>query len=331
MTELPPNSFYEINPASAQSKNFAENKVAVIYICDAPYHDLTVYSLASFAGTHKAPLDFFLMQREYHAKIPATLEAAALAHGHRIFVRDAPGWDLSIEKKGDKYAHISTTTFLKAKAIDELVEKYDYIIYIDGDILIFDDLHLETAVGFAEVAAACPDLSSATGLDDPDFLSNCARSGFSSAFFNAGFFIVNGSKWRSTQASARYLENLYRHETACPYFTHCGPNDQCPLNMTLGSDLKRLPVSWNVQKSALHTQAWEHAIVRHYTGPRKFLPVRAWTCDRREYALLKSISAQFGLPAPEGIYDGGVSYRLNKIRRRKAVAAYEQAISAIRI
>jgi hypothetical protein len=100
--------------------------------------------------------------------------------------------------------------------------------------------------------------------------------------------------------------------------------------MTFGWETAHLPITLNVQKSAMHTSTWANALVRHYTGPRKFLPVRCRTCDIREFALLRAISREAGLPGL-GFHDLGVAYRLNGLRRRAAVAAYEEAIRAVSV
>jgi hypothetical protein len=72
------------------------------------------------------------------------------------------------------------------------------------------------------------------------------------------------------------------------------------------------------------------ANIRHYCGPIKFLIWRPWTCDRRQHALLRAISQEAGLPRyPRGIYDFGLSYRLNALRRAKRVSQLENAILAL--
>ncbi len=306
-------------------------KIAVVYICDANFHDLTLYSLASIARSHSTPLELFLMQSEYSRSVPVALQDMMASRGHKLTLLDAPVPDAASAMLGHqgRFAHISSAMFLKAAAIDALAADYDYVLYVDGDILVFDDLHCERVAGFEETAGACLDLSSATGFDDPNFFSNCERHNVSPEFFNSGVMMINARKWLETRASERFLQNLIRHQDGCPYFSACVPNDQCALNMTLGSDLKLLPVPWNVQKSALHTRVWQTAQVRHYTGRRKFLPVRPWTCDPREYSLLKVISKHCELPLPSSPYDFGVSYLLNKFRRHRTIAKYERAIADI--
>lgn len=315
-----------------QGRNgYVQPRIGVVYICDSNYHNITLYSIASIARSQSINLDFFVIQHGYSCDAPPAFHERIKSHSHTLSLLNLSNIasPLPIEPHQEKYAHISSTMFLKNHAIDLLADRYDYVLYLDGDVLVFDDLHCNHLAGFAETAAASLDLSSATGFDDPTFFSNCERNGVSANFFNSGVFMVNTRKWRAAHVSEHYAENLLRHEDSCPYFSTCTSNDQCALNMTLGSDLKLMPVSWNVQNSALHTQAWETAMVRHYTGAKKFLPVRARTCDPRQYTLLSAITNEYGLPTLRGRHDFGILYALNKIRRRKTVAKYERAISAI--
>jgi lipopolysaccharide biosynthesis glycosyltransferase len=331
----------------------AKFKIAVVYVGDANYHDLTIYSLASVARVHSAPLDFFFLQSEYLRQVPPELVAMMKARHHSLVVKSAPslqatlppssarwiserftpnpprfargsesGWSM----RETRYARMPATMFQKASAIEALASAYDYVLYLDGDILAFDDLHCEQIGGFTEIAAVCLDLSTATGLDDSTFFSNCESNGVSPAFFNSGVMMINCREWLKTNANGRFMENVFLHEKSCPYFGRCAPNDQCAFNMTFGSDLQLLPIAWNVQKSALHTRVWKSALLRHYTGPVKFLPGRLRTCDRREHALVSAISQECKLSSPYKFYDLGISYQLNKFRRHNTVSQYEKAI-----
>jgi lipopolysaccharide biosynthesis glycosyltransferase len=319
---------FEIVTSENCAKSLSKFKIAIVYLCDARYHDLTIYSLASVARAHSAPLDFYLMQSGYSRAVPAGLLEIMKIHRHSLVVRSAPPvrTDLPVSTQESKYSRISVAMFLKASVIDTLADTYDYVLYLDGDILAFGDLHCEQIAGFSEMAAVCLDISSATGFDDPSFFSNCERNNVSSEFFNSGVMMINCRKWLETRAALRFQENILLHEKHCPYFDHCAPNDQCALNMTLSSDLKLLPIRWNVQKAALHTHAWEKALIRHYTGSTKFISARLWTCDGREYSLLNAISRECKLPPLYRFYDFGLTYQLNKIRRRRDISKYEDAI-----
>jgi hypothetical protein len=85
----------------------------------------------------------------------------------------------------------------------------------------------------------------------------------------------------------------------------------------------------NIQKVAMHTNAWAVAPVRHYSGSSKFWPMRMHRCDQREYALLCAISEETGLVHPGYLYDGGLTYRLNGIRRAREVKMAERTMAYV--
>jgi lipopolysaccharide biosynthesis glycosyltransferase len=309
---------------AALTASIGEQRIAVAYVTDSNYHAMTLVALASVALSHRTPLDFFLFQNGYAEDVPIRYRFAVEKHGHRLAVRPAPSYEpaetISIGK------HLSPTTLLRVTAIEKLAGAYRYILYMDGDTLAFGDLNIQDIAGFRETAAACLDLSISTGFDDPLFARNCDRYGLSPHYFNAGVLMINGKRWLETKALSRFTHNLHRHSVTCQYFASCFPNDQCALNLTLGSDFMKLPVTYNVQKSALQTRAWSTALIRHYTGKAKFMRVVPWRCDYREYKLLKRICTETGLKCPPGIYDCGLSYALNTVRRFRSVTRYNKAI-----
>ncbi|PBB84944.1 MULTISPECIES: glycosyltransferase [unclassified Mesorhizobium] len=315
--------------ANAGSPRPSRPKIAAAYLCDRNYHDITLYSLASFARSHSSPLDFHFFQVGYHKDVPARFKDFLASHNHTIRVLEAPFVRPAVEirERPGKHRHITGTALLKECAIGKLSDAYDYVLYLDGDMLAFSDVHCEHAAGFNQIAAVCLDLSIGTGLYDPSIFDRCSAFGLCPRYFNSGLMLINSRKWRETEADRRFAENLERHLDQCPYMRACPTHDQCVFNMTFNFDSLLLPVSLNVQKCALHTHAWRTATVRHYTGYRKFLPVRARTCDPREYALLRAISRETGLPGPGLLYDHGISYLANKVRRRKEIAKYEIALA----
>jgi lipopolysaccharide biosynthesis glycosyltransferase len=305
----------------------AQNRIAVTYVTDRNYHEMTLFSLASVALAHRTPLDLFLFQNGYAEDVPVRFRVAVEKPGHRLAVRTAPSYEPAETMPTGK--HLTPTALLRVTAIEELSGAYPYILYLDGDTLAFGDLNIQDFAGFRETAAACLDLSISTGFDDPSFARNCDHNGLSPQYFNSGVLMINGKRWRQTKGLSRFTHNLHRHSISCAYFASCFPNDQCALNLTLGSDFKKLPVAYNVQKSALQTRAWSTALIRHYTGKAKFMKVVPWRCDYREYKLLKRICAETGLEFPPGVYDYGLSYALNAMRRYRSVVRYNNAIDGI--
>jgi lipopolysaccharide biosynthesis glycosyltransferase len=307
-------------------------RLAVVYIGDANYHELTLYSLASIARSHQAPLDLHLMQSGYDAAIDPAFARLITSRGHRLFATraafKAPG--KGARTQANTYAYITDTMFLKAAALEALAAQYDYILYMDADMLAFGDLRLDTLAGFTGTAAACIDMTIAIDAADPSQIGKFRNNTPSPrAIFNSGMILVNAQEWRRRNTYTRFQESLIQHQSEFPYFRTCEPNDQCALNMALAGSWRPLDLTMNVQKVAMHTGAWSRAMVRHYTGRNKFLPLNMHRCDKREYALLCSISREAGLPHPGSFYDGGLSYWLNGLRRFRAAGKAERAIARV--
>ena len=308
------------------------SRLAVVYIGDTNYHELTLYSLASIARTHQAPLDLHLMQSGYDATMDPAFVRLITSRGHRLFASRvafaAP--ENRARTHARIYSYITDTMFLKAAAIESLAKQYDYVLYMDSDMLVFDDLRLEALAGFTETAAACIDMTIAIDVAEPSHAKKFRHKTLSPcAIFNSGMILVNTREWRKRNTYTRFLESLIQHESECPYFTSCEPNDQCAFNTALAGSWRPLELTLNVQKVAMHTQAWSQATVRHYTGRNKFLPLSMHRCDEREYSLLCSISRDAGLAHPGPFYDGGLSYWLNGFRRFRAVRKAERAITGV--
>lgn len=303
----------------------SEFRIAVVYVTDANYHELTLYSLASVARSHRAPLDLHLMQVGYDAAVDPAFARQINWYGHRLFVRRV---SFEMPDKGSRghafwHAHVTDTTFLKAAAIESLAERYDYILYMDGDTLAFGDLCLDELVGFEEPVAACIDMSFVA--DDLRYRTTISPY----TFFNAGLLLVNMQEWRRCNIYGHFLGASSQHQNRCPYFATCEPNDQCALNMALDGCWRPLALTFNTQRATMHTRSWSHATVRHYIGRNKFLPMRLHRCDPREHDLLCSISQETGLPHPGAFYDGGLSYWLNGIRRLRTVRKVERTLASM--
>jgi hypothetical protein len=125
-----------------------------------------------------------------------------------------------------------------------------------------------------------------------------------------------------------YDYHLKAHAISCDYKLNCVTTDQCVFNRVFEYTWKRLPLSFNLQGCALFTEHWEHAPVRHYVGPRKFLPVRRWRTDNRDLSLLTEIRASLQLPKPRGL-GSGIAYELNRLRNRTLIRSVNQALMRV--
>ena len=307
-------------------------QTAVLFLCDRNYHDLTLYSIVSLAMHHGAPLDIHFYQDGYtEDAYPATRERIE-SLGHRLIVRNtrelvAPTFS---SRTREVRGYISDTALLKVCAIGQIAPAYDYVAYVDSDVLVFDDLRLQELAGFGQLCAGVLDFPMATGNEDPRFFDNCARNDLSTRYINAGFYIINSDRWLETDFVERYAAAVNEHNQICHYLTRCVLRDQCPFNMALGSDVHLLPLSYNVQRWALYSRHWQTAKLRHYTGGRKFLDPLPIRTDRREDRLMRRLEAFGGLPARRRRpRDFAALYYLNGFRRRNDIAAREAALDKL--
>ena len=305
-------------------------RLAVVYVGDEKCHALTLHSMASVARSHVCPLDFHLMQINYDTVIDPTFAECIKALGHRLFAKRVsfPAPEIGSRSGARTYSYITDTMFLKAAALTHLAPEYDYILYLDGDILAFGDLKVDKLAGFTELAAACVDQTVAAERSQLDTSAKYRHGTISSVpVFNSGLLLVNAAEWLRQNMQQRFADSLHHHQGGCPYVVDCEPNDQCALNMALAGKWRALDPALNVQKIAMHTRMWAEARVRHYAGRKKFLPLRLHLCDAREFALLSAVSREAGLPRPSAFHDGGLSYRLNGIRRRWDIERAERALA----
>jgi lipopolysaccharide biosynthesis glycosyltransferase len=306
--------------------------MAAVYLCDRNYHDLTTCSIASLARSHCEPIDIFLFQHEYERALTEKLASFIAAKGHRCIIRSA---DVAVSgsiggRKRPGRDYVSETSLLKPSCINELVDEYRYITYLDSDVLVFKDLKLYELSDFNELCAGCLDFPMVSGYEDRNFFQNCANSGLSDNYINAGFYIVNSERWREVSFLERYIAQVEMHNNHCNYLDECVLRDQCPFNMAIGGDVKLLPLTYNVQRWALGTHAWKHAAARHYTGKRKFLEPLITKTDRQEYALISELVAQAGIvPSAARVRDGGLTYMLNCVRRRADLKRREKALGSL--
>ena len=93
-------------------------RLAVLYTCDINYHDLTLYSLASIARVHRAPLDFHIVQIDYRQAVSGQVQDFISARGHRLITTTSSATPVKSEpREGSSWEHITDAMFHKSAAI----------------------------------------------------------------------------------------------------------------------------------------------------------------------------------------------------------------------
>ena len=314
------------------------SSVAIVYVTDANYHDLTEYSLASFAiFSDQSATDVHIFQVDYDRELSPFLQRFLRDRGvgvrrHSLQSSAEELWAVRL------HPHISIATAMKAHAVDQVARDAERLVFMDSDILVMRPISLAPLFTFETTLAGVFDFVSYMPFDGQDLISHTKRTGRSSDYMNAGFFLVDCEKWRGEAMFGRFVAALNEHETHCPYRHDgegrdpgdCKGADQCALNMSAERDWTPLSLVWNVQKPVRHTVLWKDAQLRHYTGFRKFLARSNVNRDRSEYLLLQRIKEEVGLTPPEPItYDGGLLFMADRLKYTKETRRYSRVLAML--
>jgi lipopolysaccharide biosynthesis glycosyltransferase len=190
-------------------------------------------------------------RREIAASFPL---GSMVLHWHQF--------DLSELVRGySTLSHVSKMTYARLVLPRLLPEDCQKALYLDGDILAFDDLwqlwstDLEGAV-LGAVTDRCLDPTGHAGLPRVK------------RYFNAGVLLMDLRKWRSERISERAFDYLDRH----PHTPYC---DQDALNAACDGRWKQLDMRWNYQCGPLEeiegkAQSGALSIIHFVT------PVKPW-------------------------------------------------------
>jgi lipopolysaccharide biosynthesis glycosyltransferase len=261
---------------------------AVVYVVDEKGYELAQHAATSFILTQKGFQNAHLFCHNFLPNSSERLVMVGQKHGVQVHI-DPIANPLS----ETTHSQISSTHFLKMEAVDRVVQAYDRVLYVDYDILFFEEILLEKINLEGYPVAAVYDIAETGCLTNPLFIENCRQNSRSPHYFNSGLMLFDSSKWNH-KLKDRFLQLSLEHRLHCDYKSNCRLNDQCSFNRLFENNWKRLPLNFNVQGCAKFTGRWDRAPVRHYQGPRKFLPVRPWRNDARDMRLIKGIRKALG-------------------------------------
>jgi lipopolysaccharide biosynthesis glycosyltransferase len=268
---------------------------AFVYVTDERGLELAKHSAMSVALSQNEPCDIHIFCYQFSPRPSPDFTAALARLRSNLIVHTIS--DLAMEQH-ETWGHVTTPTLLKPAAVSELVGSYDRIVYLDNDIIVFDDLQVATIdFGSAPVAAVIDmDLSRTGALRDSVWAYAGGKTPGLGGYFNAGVLIFESRNWRDSDFRQKYTAALNQHDIACSYKLDCTSIDQCALNSVFENNWIKLPLSYNLQASAKFTAAWQTAAVRHYCGWRKVIPVGLFRNDSRDVRYLNKIKQALGRP-----------------------------------
>lgn len=301
------------------------HRPAIIMLSDARYAELTEVSLASLAlsGTTKA--DVIIYQKNYIKPLSKKLQEALAQADISIRICDTVGidHDFGYMVRPD-HPHGSRVPNLKALCIDEASLNHERIFYCDSDILFMQMLDWGNIDPHDMALSAVIDFATGTGLTDVSMFARARAAGYVDRYFNSGVMYINGAIWREQGLLDKFMAHHRDHEIRCPYLEDCTHNDQCAFNMTINGRWRELDLLYNAQKISMHTPIWKDAVIRHYTGTKKAVPIHYESCDLREFDILSRSLALLDKRVPP--YDYGITYWANSLRRRGAAKKIEKSL-----
>ncbi len=300
---------------------------AFAYVTDERGFELTRHSALSVALSQPQPCHIYIYCYQF---TPAGRESLAA-------VFDQYGTELRFSRIGDPdlerhqtCGHVTTPTLLKLSVAKELIGRYDRVVYLDSDMLVFDDLKVDhISFGSSPVAAVVDlDLSDTGALRRSQWVAGRDDDATTLGYFNAGLLIFASENW-TDDCLDTYARALDQHDQGCDYKINCTSIDQCALNKTFEGSWLQLPASFNMQAGAKFEADWQSAAVRHYCGVRKFIPIAPFRNDSRDIRRLNAIRRILGLSTTRFSFMFEAFFRVNAMRKRRGSGAMRRLLAAL--
>lgn len=214
------------------------NKINIVFASDNNYAQHTAVAMASVLVNTKVPqkIQFYLIddeiQPENKEKITKTVQNLG---GNIEFIK------IKNSKLEDCYVsgELSRASYFRldiANILDESIEK---IIYLDCDLLVYDDIEKmwQLDMGGKPVAATC-DLGIMASARVRKQKNKFIGLPFDAPYFNAGVLMMDLKKWRD----GNYAEAIIALATQNKYPNH----DQDALNKFFMNNWQEIPLRWDV-------------------------------------------------------------------------------------
>lgn len=215
-----------------------DNKINIVFASDNNYAQHTAVAMASVLVNTKVQqkIQFYLIddeiQQENKEKIIKTVQNLG---GNIEFIK------IKNSKLEDCYVsgELSRASYFRldiANILDESIEK---IIYLDCDLLVYDDIEKmwQLDMGGKPVAATC-DLGIMASARVRKQKNKFIGLPFDTPYFNAGVLIMDLKKWRD----GNYAEAIIALATQNKYPNH----DQDALNKFFMNNWQEIPLRWDV-------------------------------------------------------------------------------------
>lgn len=215
-----------------------DNKINIVFASDNNYAQHTAVAMASVLVNTKVPqrIQFYLIddeiQQENKEKITKTVQNLG---GNIEFIK------IKNSRLEDCYVsgELSRASYFRLDIANILDENIEKIIYLDCDLLVYDDIEKmwQLDMGGKPVAATC-DLGIMASARVRKQKNKFIGLPFDAPYFNAGVLIMDLKKWRD----GNYAEAIIALATQNKYTNH----DQDALNKFFMNNWQEIPLRWDV-------------------------------------------------------------------------------------
>ena len=215
-----------------------DNKINIVFASDNNYAQHTAVAMASVLVNTKVPqkIQFYLIddeiQPENKEKITKTVQNLG---GNIEFIK------IKNSRLEDCYVsgELSRASYFRLDIANILDENIEKIIYLDCDLLVYDDIEKmwQLDMGGKPVAATC-DLGIMASARVRKQKNKFIGLPFDAPYFNAGVLIMDLKKWRD----GNYAEAIIALATQNKYPNH----DQDALNKFFMNNWQEIPLRWDV-------------------------------------------------------------------------------------
>lgn len=215
-----------------------DNKINIVFASDNNYAQHTAVAMASVLVNTKVPqkIQFYLIddeiQQENKEKITKTVQNLG---GNIEFIK------IKNSKLEDCYVsgELSRASYFRLDIANILGESIEKIIYLDCDLLVYDDIEKmwQLDMGGKPVAATC-DLGIMASARVRKQKNKFIGLPFDAPYFNAGVLMMDLKKWRDDN----YAEAIIALATQNKYPNH----DQDALNKFFMNNWQEIPLRWDV-------------------------------------------------------------------------------------
>lgn len=289
--------------------------VCFVYVTDRQGFDLASLSALSLGMSQPSPCHIRIFCHKFVPQPSKQLLSAVARLG--IDLSFSPVEDAAAEQH-QTHGHVTTPTLLKLRAVENLVSDYDRVVFLDNDVLVFRNLEIAKLKfgNFPLAAVADMDLADTGVLRTVDLQHTVKPSSDIGSYFNAGVLVFESANWHYDFLTS-YEVALDRHDHGCPYKIDCTSIDQCALNAVFEDNWLRLSPTYNMQASAKFTKSWKTASVRHYCGPRKYVPLSFFRSDKRDVDYLNAIHRLLGRPTSSLAIVYELFHAVNRMRNHR--------------